>query len=161
MNIRYWLGFALSTSALGCGTFLETTALNAPPRPLTPRPAETVEVYSSTLPLRPHQDVAIIRAQSDNYGLARALEDARKRAGEMGCDAIFITSVSQHPNAPPDAPLALLAGNANLLYATCIVWLAPSGAEVPALAAASPAAVVAAPAPNATGASALAKPTEF
>jgi len=148
MNIRHWLAFGACTSALSCGPFVETTALNAPTHPLTPRATEAVEVYSSTLPARPHQDVAIIQAsESDPLGLAARLEKIREKAGEMGCDAIFITGTGEHVGAPAGSALALLDPSSDLLYATCIQWLGPAAPA--GLAATPPAASTVATTPRA------------
>jgi hypothetical protein len=136
MIVRHCLAFSACTVALGCGPMVQTTPLNAPTHPLTPRPTESVEVYSSTLPARPHQDVALIQAQeSDALGLSAMLQKIREEAAQMGCDAVFIKGTGTHVGAPPGSGWALLDPSADRLYATCIEWL---DAPVPAPQAMSP-----------------------
>ena len=151
MNIRHWLAFGVCTSALGCGPFVQATPLNAPTHPLTPRATEAVEVYSSTLPARPHQDVAIIQAsESEAQGLAAMLDKIREKAGQMGCDAIFVTGTGEHVGAPRGTAWALFDASADLLYATCIEWLGPPAPAAVATTPPAPATVVAvAPTPAA------------
>jgi hypothetical protein len=123
---RHWVVFGACASALGCGSLVLATPLNAPTHPLTPRAKEAVEVYSSTLPARPHQDVAILQiSQSGSGSLAAMLDKLRKKAGEMGCDAIFITGTGEHVGAPSGTAWALIDPSSDLLYATCIEWLGP------------------------------------
>jgi hypothetical protein len=44
MQVKVDFAFAVGVLVLGgCGTFAEATALNAPPRALTPRPADAVD----------------------------------------------------------------------------------------------------------------------
>jgi hypothetical protein len=149
MNIRRWLAFGACTSALGCYPSVQATPLNAPTQPLTPRATEAVQVYSSTLPARPHQDVAIIQVhQDDGRGLAAMIEKARHLAGEMGCDAIFITSADRHASAPPGSGWALILADTELLYATCLEWLGPPPPAALATTPPPPIAVVAATAPT-------------
>src|SRR5450432_1837126 len=67
MQVKVDFAFAVGVLVLaGCGTFVEATALNAPPRTLSPRPADAVEVYSSSPPAKAHIDVALIQADQIN-----------------------------------------------------------------------------------------------
>jgi hypothetical protein len=141
------LGVAVGLLALGgCGTFVEATPLNAAPRALSPRPAEQVEVYSSSPPTRTHVDVALIQADQRNGSsadLAEMVAKIREQAGQMGCDAIVVSGASERPGAAGDAHL--LDPGSHLLLATCIAYLEPT--PIPA---ALPPAVAAPPASSAT-----------
>lgn len=145
-QIRFCLALVSSAVVLGgCGTFVEATALNAPPRALSPRPAYAVEVYSSSPPAQAHVDVALIQANQINgmnAELPEMIAKLREKAGQMGCDAIFISGASERAGAPGDAHL--FDPGSHLLLATCIAYLEPRPIPV-----ALPAAVAAPPASSA------------
>ncbi|MEO7093053.1 MAG: hypothetical protein ABI175_07380, partial [Polyangiales bacterium] len=49
-----------------CGTTAQFAATNPSPRPLAPRPAETVTVFSTGLPDQPFVEVGIIQARQSS-----------------------------------------------------------------------------------------------
>jgi hypothetical protein len=127
MSISSWL--AVSIVALtGCGTFISETPVNRPPRLLSPRPAETVEIFTSSPPVTPHVDVALLEVEQTHglnaRGTAIMLTSLRERAGELGCDAVFIGGFSEHTGAPPGDGLHLLDPGSTKLHATCIAYTA-------------------------------------
>jgi hypothetical protein len=128
MPVKVDFAFAVGALVLGgCGTFVEATTLNAPPRALTPRPADAVEVYSSSPPAKPHVDVALIQADQINGSqveLPEMIAKMREKAGQMGCDAIFISGESERAGAPGDA--YLFDPGSHQLLATCIAYLEPT-----------------------------------
>ncbi len=150
------LGFAVGFFVLGgCGTFVDATPLNPAPRALSPRPAEQVEVYASSPPTRPHVDIALIQADQINGSsadLAAMVAKLREKAGQMGCDALFVSGSSERAGAPGDAHL--LDPGSHLLLATCVVYVAPGQGptavvvNTPPLASSAPLAPSAPPAPS-------------
>ena len=124
----------------GCGTFVQAAPLNAPPRALSPRPADAVEVYSSSPPAQAHVDVALIQAEQINGmsepELPEMIAKLREKAGQMGCDAIFISGVSERAGADGDA--RLIDPGSHLLMATCIAYLEPKPVPPALPAAAAP-----------------------
>jgi hypothetical protein len=122
------LGFAVNLIVLGgCGTFAETTPLNAPPHALSPRPPEDVEVYSSSPPAKAHVDLALIQVDQRNgttADMAEMVAKVREQAGQMGCDAIFVSGASERAGASGGAHL--LDPGSHLLLATCIAYLEPT-----------------------------------
>jgi hypothetical protein len=115
---------------------VETTQLNAPPRALTPRAPESIEVYSSAPPTRPHVDIALLRANLINYSDANTPKMVRsllEEASKLGCDAIFISGSAERQGAFTD--LQLLDVPSHGLLATCIAYssgpAAPSAAVPP------------------------------
>jgi hypothetical protein len=116
---------------------VDTTALNTPPRPLSQRSTEDVEVFSGSPPVKAHVDLALIEAyQSNGKGvLAELLAAIREKAGEMGCDAIVITGASERPSGNK----SLLDPGSHQMLATCIVYLPPGpGPTAPAVAVPAP-----------------------
>jgi hypothetical protein len=117
--MRLLLGLALGLAA--CGTTIRQIPTNAPPHPLTARPAESVEVFTATQPQRPFVEVAFFEAQQES---AVSLDDQsavfaklREQAGQAGCDGLII-------NGPNDSVVGD-RHNVNTLrgYAgTCIVY---------------------------------------
>jgi hypothetical protein len=117
---------------------VETTPLNAAPRPLVARPARSVEIYASSPPTRPHVDVALLRADQSNHeaDTQRLVQALAERAGELGCDALFISGAGQRPSSSPD--LTILDPGSRLLFGTCIAYLPQSPTVEPASPSAPP-----------------------
>jgi hypothetical protein len=116
--------------ASGClQSSVETTPLNSAPRPLVARPARSVEIYASSPPNRPHVDVALLRADQANYGTdtPRMLQSLAERAGELGCDALFISGASERASITGD--FSLLDPGSHILFATCIAYLPQTSAN--------------------------------
>ena len=131
-------------AAAACGTSVSHTVLNPSPRPMAPRPAETVELFTSMPPARPYVDVALIEAEeSTSWSTADTgdlLSALRKRGAKLGCDAVVVGgATSRDPQLgeldPSDRPRSRRG-----YYGTCIVYVGPA----PAPAAAAPGAIVAA-----------------
>ena len=134
MDWRKWSGGALLALA-GCGIHVEYTELNAPPRPLAPRAPESVEVYASAAPARPHVDVGLFEVEqesSNTPGKTRALlDELRRRAGAIGCDAVVVAGITAK-NSELESLLLDYDTNKKALQATCIVYTAPPPAPVTA-----------------------------
>lgn len=85
----------LAFAVTGCGTRVEYTPTNTPPRPLAPRAPESVEVITVSQPTRPFVEVAILEARQESGFSTDAPPDVvaklRAEAGEHGCDAIVMT----------------------------------------------------------------------
>ena len=139
----FWALLGLVFSASACvGSSVETTRLNAAPHPLVSRPAQSVEIYASSAPTRPHLDVALLRADQSNFDTdtPRMVQALAERAGELGCDALFISGTSERPGGVPPDLLYLLDPGSHALLGTCIVYvpepaaagLAPSTSKLPA-----------------------------
>ncbi len=114
--------------AAGCGTQISTTMVNTPPRAMAPHSPETVELFTSGAPLRPHVDVAYLEAEQQSGGFSvdgtpQFFRKMRVHAAAMGCDALVIggstnrTSVAINLRTPV---------NLKGLTATCIVYTTPS-----------------------------------
>jgi hypothetical protein len=73
------------------------TQLNPPPRKLSARPPEQVELFSSGPPQRPHVDVGLITIEEGSLDPAtpeRLVGMLREVAGEHGCDAVVVAPPS-------------------------------------------------------------------
>ena len=123
------IAFALSLS-LGCGTFVSSTYVNAPPHPLTPIAPQDVEVFVSGPPRRDHVDVALLEVEQtqslNRTGRDYMLEKLREAAGAMGCEAVVLTGATEHSGNPD----RLFDEDTKTLIASCIVYTGPDlGAE--------------------------------
>ena len=120
-SIGVVLGLAVGAS--GCVTYVEATRLNHAPRPMVARPAESVEIYASSPPTRPHVDVALLRADQSNWDTdtSRMVQALAKRAGELGCDALFLSGASERAGAPGKG-YAIDPGS-RILLGTCIAYV--------------------------------------
>jgi hypothetical protein len=109
---------AIALHLAACGTAVRSATINPPPRAMTPRPPETVQVFSSVLPPRPFVEVAYITAEkASSYSQDSAPEfinRMRERAAEMGCDGLVIRGATELPD--------WLAGVHEALTGTCIVY---------------------------------------
>ena len=125
-----WVLPGIVFCASGCAlSYVETTRLNAPPRPLVARPARSVEIYTSSPPTRPHVDVALLRADQANFGTdtPAMLQSLAERAGELGCDALFISGASERAASRGD--LSFLDPGSHNLFATCLAYLPAAPAD--------------------------------
>jgi hypothetical protein len=110
---------------VSCGTSVSYVALNRPPRALSPRPPESVRLYSSDRPVGPYVDVGLLEAVQDSGLSAHETRDIiaalRKRAGQLGCDGLVIGGISSHTGVAEtvllDAPL-----DRKGVYGTCVVY---------------------------------------
>lgn len=129
MNQGRWL-LGVACLLVGCGNVVSTTQLNAPPRPMSTRTPESVEVYSSTPPTRPHVDVALLQVE-DLSGAGtqtpKLVAMLVQQAAERGCDALFISGMSERsPNRH-----ALFDSGSQSVYGTCIAYTTPSAPNAP------------------------------
>ena len=124
------VGVAAAFSVAGCGTWVDATPLNAPPHALSPRAPESVEIYASGAPSRPHVDVALLRADQvnrSNADMATMMRKLRVQAAKMGCDAIVVSGATEQAGAPTGSSFALLDPGTHSLLATCLAYLPASG----------------------------------
>lgn len=135
-------------AACACGTSIRTTVINPSPRAMQPRPPETVELFTSGAPSRPHVDVALIEAE-ESSGLSVAetadmLRELREQGADMGCDAVVLGGASSRDPGVRDLEAWLYdAKGRKGFYGTCIVYTA-----APIASPASPAVAPAVPAPG-------------
>jgi len=120
------LSFACVLLVAGCGTTIQSTAINPAPRQLVPRDAASVEVFTTGAPPRPHVDVALLEAEQDSsYSLddtAEMLAKLRERGAAMGCDALVFHGLSSYSEELIGDQVQSRKG----VYATCIVYT-PTG----------------------------------
>jgi hypothetical protein len=111
------VALAVALALAGCrGTRTQMTALNPAPRPLAPRLAADVEVFSSAPPTRPYVDVALLEAEQakpSRAATAALIAALRKRAAQHGCDAIVVLGLTSR-----DTEAFTRKG----VYATCVVY---------------------------------------
>jgi hypothetical protein len=118
------LAFLLATLAAtvtACGTSIEETQINQPPRVMAARPPESVEVLSSGAPTRPHVDVAYLEAQQasgfSGDDTAQFVAKLRVRAAARGCDAIVLGGVTHDVSVWHNG-----SSNQKGIVATCVVY---------------------------------------
>jgi hypothetical protein len=77
-----------------CGTNIGVIPINAAPHPMMPRPAGTVDLYTSGPPARPYIDVMYLEAEQQTDlsldGTQEFFMKLRDRAGRLGCDGLVI-----------------------------------------------------------------------
>ena len=114
-----WLLFPFV--ALGCGTFASSTVINDPPHPMRARQPQSVTVFSSGPPARPHVDVAVMTVEQthdlNEQGMDIIIANMREKAAQMGCDAVVLGARSERGNAA-----TLFGSGATTQLGTCIVY---------------------------------------
>jgi hypothetical protein len=125
MRLLPFLAFAV----VGCGSVfqtgstVQTTVINPAPRPLAPRPPETVEVFTTGVPEQPHVDVALLEVeQASGYSgdeTPEMIAALRTRGAELGCDAIVFNGITSHATMVEGEPPR------KGVYATCVVYRSP------------------------------------
>jgi hypothetical protein len=112
---------ALVCCLAACGTTVQYTPTNAPPRPMRARPPGTVELFTSSKPDRPFVEVGILEAQqSSKYSTDRMPEiiaELRKEAAKIGCDAIMMTGAADQVTGDEKVTTTLKG-----YRGTCIMW---------------------------------------
>src|SRR5882724_2809236 len=64
-----WVSFIAITVPVafaGCATSVSSTLLRESPHPLAPRSPQSVEIFASGPPARPHVDLAVLQADNDS-----------------------------------------------------------------------------------------------
>jgi hypothetical protein len=132
MSYRTITLIALFTA--GCGTAISTTLINPAPRPMSARPPETVEIFSSGPPQRPYVDVAFLEAEQESHlsvdNTPEFINHLRVRAAAMGCDGVVLGGVTHAADVAASVAADVNASKKGIT-ATCIVYLAESVAAAP------------------------------
>lgn len=79
----------------GCGLTTSYTPTNAPPRAMTPRPLESVQIFTASKPTRKFVEVGIVTSRpTGSMSLSQTgdvLTGLRMKGAEVGCDAVLVT----------------------------------------------------------------------
>jgi len=126
MNTQaFSLVICLGASLLGCGTSIEYMPLNAPPRPMSARPIDTVEVFTTQRPSRPFVEVGMLEArQASAYSVdssSKVLRELVNAAARRGCDAVVLMGSSDSVVGSSNQ----YGGSVKTLHgyrATCVVY---------------------------------------
>lgn len=129
-------------SFCGCGTTIRYAATNPPPRAMTPRDPSTVGMFQTGVPDRPYTEVGILSArQSSQYSVSdlQDIVDAmRKRAAQIGCDAVVITGSDKEVVGSSTTSQGTGSGSVHTLEGIKGVCIVYESADVTTAAAAPP-----------------------
>jgi hypothetical protein len=113
-----------------CGTTTRFVATNPSPRPLTPKPALAVHVYTTGAPQAEYVEVGILQArQSSGFStddMPEIIAEMRQRAGAIGCDGLIINGAAdKHEGSTFVSDDAISSSNQTLegFWGACIVYL--------------------------------------
>ena len=121
---RYLLPLAVALGACFTPT-VSVTPLNRPPRPLSPRPVESVQVFMSGAPPG-GVDVFMIVAKNGLEG--RRMPAIREAAARLGCDAVVVrdaepdTTVAGRVSRPGELGINTQAESLGHVGAVCVVF---------------------------------------
>jgi len=81
-----------------CGSSIRATEINSAPRPLAARTPESVEVFTSGAPMRPHMDLAYYEAQQasefSSDDTREFIVKIRAAAAQRGCDGVVVGGIT-------------------------------------------------------------------
>jgi len=116
--------------AAGCGTTISVTPINPARRPLGARPPETVEIFSSGPPGRPHVDIAYLEAEQQTSlsvdNTPEFIHELRSRAADMGCDGLVLGGLT-HAADVATSVIGDVNASKKGITATCIIYTAEAG----------------------------------
>jgi hypothetical protein len=100
MNSRFAPFALLTTFAVACGGGVDFAPAAPPPRALTPKAPEAVEVVDASPAGRNAIEIGTFKATSSAHpptgdGHEDVLARLRRAAGERGCDAIVLSAIEQ------------------------------------------------------------------
>ncbi len=124
--------FPLLVGIVSCGTTVEYTETNAPPKVMTSRSPDQVEVFETRPPAdRTYQEVGHIEArQSSSYSLhgqSGIIRELRTQAAEMGCEGIIITGSANTVSGSVSAG----SGSVSTLKGYSAICIMFTGAKAP------------------------------
>lgn len=108
----------------GCAAQVASTQVNQPPTQMFRRPVESVELFTSGPPVRPHTDVAVLEAEPglSERSTGELIGRMREKAAAQGCDGLVVTGV--------DTQVTHREGERKTVTGTCIVY-APTPIQNP------------------------------
>jgi hypothetical protein len=87
----------------GCGTAITYTPVADIGDDAEPKTASEVDVYMSGPPDRPYRDVGLFEAEQETDlsldDTREMLRKLRRKAGALGCDAIYVKGVGSNPES--------------------------------------------------------------
>lgn len=120
---------AASGALAACGTTTRFAPLNSSPRPLTPRPAEAVEVLTTSLPASPYVEIGIIQGTQESElsldEMPQILATMRVEAGRRGCDALVLNGPNNTSPGFTQLSVSSTARHGAILqgfWGTCVVY---------------------------------------
>lgn len=123
---RYLLAMLFVTA---CGTTTQFAATNHSPRPLAPRPVDSVVVFATGLPDRPFVEVGLIQArQSSEFSvdeMPEILAEMRTEAARQGCDGLVINGTRDAQSSSTTISPHGMASSSKTLegfWGACIVF---------------------------------------
>jgi hypothetical protein len=123
MSIDKWTMAVVVLIVSACGSTTSYQALNRSPRPMTRRPAQSVEVFMLKMPSREFVEVGLLHTEqtSDMSGTSPAELAGllRAEAAEIGCDGV----VMQAADGQYAGGFALTSYTSRAFRASCIMWL--------------------------------------
>lgn len=128
-SVKWIAVAALCTFIAGCGAKISYTPIRSAPGPMNPRPADSVEVFTTALPNRPYVEVAMMEAQGKSIYANQSglIAELRKAAGEHGCDGVVMGGSSDRvrgSSGPQGGSVHTIKG----YKATCIVFTGATAA---------------------------------
>lgn len=113
----------------GCGAVLKVTKLNSPPKQVSSRTTESVEVFTSSRPDVPYTEVSLISSKQasefSNDDAPEIIQKMRSEAANQGCDALIITMSNDSVSGATGGSSGGVYGEVNTIkgfHGTCVVY---------------------------------------
>jgi hypothetical protein len=109
-----------------CGTTTRFAPLNSSPHPLSPRPAATVQLLTTSLPSQPYVEIGIIQGTQESDlsldEMPQIIATMRVEAGRRGCDALVLNGPNNTSPAFGQLSASEHRGALQGFWGTCVVF---------------------------------------
>jgi hypothetical protein len=113
-----------------CGTTTRFVATNPSPRPLKPKAAHLVHIYTTGAPEAEYVEVGILQARQESGfstdDMPSIIRQMRGRAGAIGCDALIINGAADKQSGSVFISNDKITSSSHTLegfWGACIVYL--------------------------------------
>ena len=120
----------LALTVAACGTTTRFVATNPSPRPLKPKAAHLVHVYTTGAPEADYVEVGILQTRQESGfstdDMPALIRQMRARAGSIGCDALIINGAADKQSGSVFVSDDAIGSSSHTLegfWGACIVYL--------------------------------------
>jgi hypothetical protein len=120
----------LAVTAAACGTTTRFVATNPSPRPMKPKAAHLVHIYTTGAPEAAYVEVGILQARQESGfstdDMPAIIRQMRGRAASIGCDGLIINGAADKQSGSVFVSDDAITSSSHTLegfWGACIVYL--------------------------------------